>query len=55
MENNYEWQAIIGVAIFVGSWIALSKLRRFLNGIKIRKIVKAKKSILKAYNKLGDD
>jgi hypothetical protein len=52
MENQYEWQAVIGVAIFAGSWIGLSLLRRHLNRVKIRRFKKHWQGI---QQKLGND
>jgi len=52
MENQYEWQAVIGAGIFAFSWFGLSYLRRYLNKVERKKV---KSKILKAYQKLGDD
>lgn len=56
MENQYEWQAVIGVAIFAGSWIGLSLLARWFRSKKREKIRRKHRiKILKAIQRLGDD
>lgn len=52
MENNYEWQSVIGITIFAASWIGLSLLRRYLDKLARRK---TRDDILKAYKELGDE
>lgn len=56
MENNYEWQAVIGIAIFAGSWIGLSFLSDWLRSKKRERIRRKHRiKILKAIQRLGDD